>query len=297
MSPQKSLSMLIDADDPIEVFNEVRIILSMMYRDFDFTMIQGTFEDILRLFRGEYPGYKACNTIYHDLRHTMDTVVAISRLMHGAFVEGTDLGKEYVSLGIISALMHDTGYIQRSDDMVGTGAKYTIIHIARSIDFMKQYFKEKGYSKNAYKICKNNILCTGINPEISRISFVSSENKITGMMLGTADLLGQMSSRTYLERLPFLYLEFREAFIDEYEDELDLLRKTIDFYELTLRRMREEFEGVNRYVRLHFKARWNIDKDLYMEAIEKNISYLKRILEEHPHDYKTHLRRREAVFA
>lgn len=56
--------------------------------------------------------------------------------------------------------------------------------------------------------------------------------------------------------------------------------------------MKYEFEGVNRYAKSHFKARWNIDKDLYLEAIDRNISYLKRIIEEHPHDYHGLLKRR-----
>jgi len=37
--------------------------------------------------------------------------------------------------------------------------------------------------------------------------------------------------------------------------------------------------------------RWNLDKDLYAEAIEKNISYLKFLLEHHEKDYGDHLRR------
>ena len=295
MVPVKNLSMLIDTDDPVSVFNEIRIIVSMMYRNFDFSETKKVFEDIIRLFRGEYPGYKACNTVYHDLKHTMDTLLAMVRLMHGAHVRGVELGKEYVTLGIISALMHDTGYIQHVDDNMGTGAKYTIIHTSRSIDFMKEYFKKRGYSRDAYRICRNNILCTGIHPEIERISFLTRENQITGMMLGTADLLGQMSSRTYLEKLPFLYLEFREAFIDDYEDELDLLRRTIDFYKITVKRLRDEFGGVNNYARYHFQKRWNIDSDLYREAIEKNISYLKKVLKEHPNDYQCRFRRKEAM--
>ena len=41
----------------------------------------------------------------------------------------------------------------------------------------------------------------------------------------------------------------------------------------------------------HFKERWNIDKDLYMDSIEKNIKYLQYILENHEKDYRDYLRR------
>lgn len=292
MLQERDISLLIDTDDPAAVFNEVRIIVSMMFKDYNFAKIQETFQDIRRLFGGKYPGYKPCNTMYHDLKHTMETLLAMVRLMHGAYVKGVVLGEEYITLGIISALMHDTGYIQRNDDTIGTGGKYTKIHVNRSIDFIKRYFERKRCSSDGYMICKNNILCTGIYPEIDKIEFLTKENKIIGMMLGSADLLGQMSSRTYLEKLPLLYLEFREAQINDYKDELDLLKGTIEFYEKTKRRLKEKFMGVNNYVRYHFKERWNIDRDLYQEAIKKNIAYLKNLLENHPRDYRSYLRRR-----
>jgi hypothetical protein len=41
----------------------------------------------------------------------------------------------------------------------------------------------------------------------------------------------------------------------------------------------------------HFKARWNQDRDLYMEAIENHINYLGFILEHHEEDYREHLKR------
>jgi hypothetical protein len=44
-------------------------------------------------------------------------------------------------------------------------------------------------------------------------------------------------------------------------------------------------------MRFHFKVRWNLGRDLYMEAIEKNINYLKFLLENHRKDYRRYLRR------
>ena len=57
--------------------------------------------------------------------------------------------------------MHDTGYIQTLDDNFGTGAKYTLQHVSRSILFMKKYFAQNDYSKEDFKFCKNCLLCTG----------------------------------------------------------------------------------------------------------------------------------------
>ena len=41
----------------------------------------------------------------------------------------------------------------------------------------------------------------------------------------------------------------------------------------------------------HFKDRWGIDRDLYRLAIEQNIRYLQHLIENHPHDYRTLLKR------
>ena len=108
-------------------------------------------------------------------------------------------------------------------------------------------------------------------------------------MLGTADLLGQMADRAYLEKLLYLYREFQEGGIKGYESELDLLKKTTGFWAMTKKRFGEELSSVNEYVRSHFKARWNIDRDLYMEAIERSIAYLEFVLEHHESDYRDYL--------
>jgi len=49
-------------------------------------------------------------------------------------------------------------------------------------------------------------------------------------MRGTADLLGQMGDRTCLEKLPFLYDEFKIAHIKELGSELGFFRNTPNFF-------------------------------------------------------------------
>ena len=282
---------MVDMEDPLSVFDEVRATVLMMFKEFDFDTVDNVFKDIVRLFRGEYPGYRKCNTEYHDLKHTTDAFLAMARLMHGSLVSGENLTGEGVNLGLICALMHDTGYIQTLDDEVGTGAKYVRTDTRRSIAFMDKYVADSGLSKEDFKDYAHILICTGLDTRVSEIHFESRETELLGKMLGTADLMGQMADRTYLEKLLFLFYEFREAGIMGYDSELDLLKKTIDFYAMTRKRFARELDNVNEYVRQHFKARWNLDRDLYMEAIEKNISYLKFLLKNHEKDYRDCLRR------
>ena len=292
--PQSSvqLSQLMNSARPDLVLDEVRTTLSMISNPVDLSPSEAVHGDVVRMFRGGFPGYRACNTIYHDLEHTMETFLALARLIHGAHVSGQDVGEKSIQLGLVTALLHDIGYIQCSHDETGTGAKYTHVHVERGIAFMKEYLPGRGFSEQDLLACRRMILYTDPDLPPDRSRLPNGEQELVGKMLGVADLLGQMASRVYLEKLLFLYCEFEEAFISEYEDEKDLLRKTLGYYEETRRKIREDLDGVDCFVRPHFRVRWDIDHDLYLEGIERNIDYLRQILDDPEENYGKYLRRR-----
>ena len=281
---------LIPMDDPQAVFEEVCRIVAAMNTQQDFTVLFKVFEDVVKLFRGEYPGYQKCNTWYHDLKHTTDCLLAMARLIHGAYLNGLPLPDRDVVLGLTAALLHDTGYIQSDDDLEGTGAKYTLVHVVRSVAFMEKYFDQAGFSSRDLDYCRCCVHCTGLEMKIEEICFESAYHQQVGWMLGTADLLGQMADCNYLERLPFLYREFKEAQVPGFESELDLLRKTPAFWDFIQFRMVSELGNVNRYMLDHFRAWWGLDRDLNRETIEGNIAYLNFVLKNHKSEYRKYLR-------
>jgi hypothetical protein len=187
--------------------------------------------------------------------------------------------------------MHDTGYIKGIDEAEGTGGKFTLVHIERSINFMSKYLKQRKFPSKDIQFCENCLKCTGLTVKINGIKFISQENELMGKILGTADLIGQMSDPFYLRKLPTLFKEFQEAGISLYADELDLLEKTPGFWEFTQNRFADELGSMDRYLRDHFRVRWGIDRDLSREAIEENISYLQYILQHHRKDYRRVLKR------
>ncbi|MBU1183205.1 MAG: hypothetical protein ABIJ52_03465 [Pseudomonadota bacterium] len=287
------VSQLVDLSDHQQVLEEVQIITRLISPSFDFKYVIKVFWDVETLFRGEYPGYRACNTEYHDIRHTHQVLLGILRLMHGAFISGIRFSEKEINIGLIGSMMHDTGYIQKSSDETGTGAKYTMIHIQRSIGFIQKYFAGNAYFEDSIPDFTDILNCTGLTTMTPEIKFSSSNVALLGKMLGTADLLGQMSDRLYLEKLLFLYLEFHEAGIKGFTSEFNLLEKTIGFYEMTQKRLADELGGVKDYAIHHFRERWHIDRDLYVDAINNNIEYLKKLLIDHPDDYLSFLRRAE----
>ena len=56
-------------------------------------------------------------------------------------------------------------------------------------------------------------------------------------------------------------------------------------------RLTTQLGSVNRFFQNHFRARWDIDADLYQVAIERSMTYLAHILKFDANNYKIHLRR------
>jgi hypothetical protein len=260
--------------------------LTGILTDIDLQRLDQVFLDVCGLFAGTFPGYAGCSTGYHDLEHTTDAFLAMARILHGAGEKGLPPGRQTILLGLISALMHDTGYIKREDDRTGSGAKYTTTHVLRSIDFSKEYLLRRGYSPEDCEACRSMILCTGIDIGIGRIAFRSESDALVGRMLGTCDLVGQMARRNYMKKLPHLYRELVEGGVLLHGSEFRFLVDTVPFIRSALARIAGDLGGEVRYLREHFRARWGIDRNLYLEGIEENINFLESALRGRGGDYR-----------
>ena len=270
---------LIDCQSQKAIFAEIKAIISLLDSDSIMDQFQPVYQDIVRLFKGEYPGYRASNTKYHNLEHTVMVTLATARLIHGSVKSGFQFKPENVLLGILAALFHDSGLIQTKQDRKGTGAKYTIGHEKRSVNFMKKNLVKKGFSQQQMDDCAQLIKCTNLEIEVADIPFRSEEIGNLGKIVGSADLLAQMADRHYLEKLILLFKEFEEAGIPGFDSEEALLEKTEGFYKNVARkRLTQNFNNISSNMVNHFKYRWNIDRDLYAKSIENNIKYLKSIL-------------------
>ena len=275
-----------------DVLDFSRHIYSLDYPDSSFEKVEAVFAAALDLFTGRFEGYCACRTGYHDLKHTLDVFVATVRLLDGCFIEGRGVSPERAIETLIAALLHDTGYIQEVGDEEGTGAKYTRTHVLRSAEFTLL----KGFKLGLDGACSARvarlILGTDLDHDLESRSYDSTgDESRAAAILASADLLGQMADRTYLERLLFLYYEFVEAGIGGYESALDILRNTVDFYDSIRERTDGRLGSVSFAARSHFRVRSGVDRDLYREAIERQMAYLKTIMGKDVDEYRTKLRR------
>ncbi len=284
-------SQLLDIRDKNLVIKEVKHTVLLISPQFDFHYFDQAYRDVEKLFQGKYPGYRACNTDYHDFQHTLHVLLAMARLLHGASVEGIEFTDKEINLGLISTLMHDTGYIQSKDDIEGTGAKYTLLHIKRGIQFIQKHYEVDSYFRDDLENFNDIISCTGMSMDIGSMKFASSNIELLGKMLGTADLLAQMSDRFYLEKLMPLFREFEEGKVPGFASEYDLLKKTSNFYHITKHRMEKDLDNVSRFMTAHFRKRWRIERNIYQEAIDKNINYLRFVLKHNEKSVGIFLRR------
>jgi HD domain len=272
---------LIDTGSPAETLAEIKNILLLIDPAIDQSPIEKLYEDIINLFNGEFPGYRASNTKYHNLEHTCAVTLAAARFIHGLQVQGQVFSPRLVQLCLIGALLHDTGLIQIEDEVEGTGAQHTIGHEARSVVFMEKYLAERGFSQEDIRCCRQIIMCTDLFLAMEEMSFDSEEVRTMGKVLGAADLVAQVADKNYQEKLPLLFLEYQEAGIEGFESPLELFRKTEEFYRSVVRkRLNGELAGVSDAARYHFRDRWKVDKNLYEESMKYNIRQMKETVME-----------------
>ena len=134
------------------------------------------------------------------------------------------------------------------------------MHVSRSAEFIAAYLPQLGFGAEA-PLAARLVHFTGYEMEIEDIRVGDPRDRMIGCMVGTADLIGQMSDRMYLEKCrEFLYQEFvwgkiaREQLPDgrevvRYASPEDLIIKTPGFYEYVARTRIEKKLGARRPLR------------------------------------------------
>jgi hypothetical protein len=271
---------------PQEVSDVVSRIYQDLYQRDAPTTLGQAFVDLRRLYRGEYPGFRECDTDYHDLQHVLDVTLAMTRLMDGC-VRGTNaatISERMFRLGVITALYHDCGYIRyRKDTKHQNGAEYTTVHVSRGARFLEEYLPAIGMA-DLVEAATRTIHFTGYEIPVDRIRLPGPEFRLVGNLLGTADILAQMSDRCYLEKCyDRLYPEFVRGGIARQRNEdgseeilfasaADLIFKTPLFYQGATKRLKQDLGGSYKHIERHFDG-----QNIYFDELEKNINHARAI--------------------
>ena len=280
----------INTTDPTALDSEVRRIFLGLYPAASPALVSRAVGDCTRLYRGEWPGYHACDTSYHNLQHVLEVTLAMARLMDGyerSHERPELIGPRLFGLGIVTALFHDIGYLRRrSDTRHRNGAEYTLRHVSRGACFLEQYMTSVGMPDLA-SVAARIIHFTGYEIPVQRIQVPTPLFRMLGNMLGTADIIAQMADRCYLEKCrDRLYPEFVHAGLASagtaaertsatlFDSAEDLLRKTPSFYHAAKARLTDQLGAVYQFIRDHFGGH-----NPYLEEVAKNIRYAERVAE------------------
>lgn len=280
----------VQVSHPASVRNAVHELFAETFPGMSFDKLWLAFYDFDRLFTGRFPGYKGCDTTYHDMQHSLDMTLAVARLVAGyeRSVEPKDrLGSRRAQMAIVTSLFHDSGYIRHEerDKDFSNGAEFTLYHVSRSADFLRRYLPELGMA-NDVGVSSMIVHFTGYELDIDKIELDDPRDIICGHLIGTADLIAQMADRCYLEKCrDRLYNEFVVGgvavenanpgeYMVRYKSGKDLLAKTPGFYQQVTRdRLNSKFNRAYRYAEVLYGG-----KNPYIDAIKNNITHLVKIL-------------------
>ncbi len=273
----------INTTDPIEVCDHVVGLFDALYPGGNSRPLQRAFADLSQMYHGKHPDYHPCDTEYHDIQHVLDVTLAMARLLDGYQRdrrESSPLSPGYFNVGIVTALFHDVGYLRhRHDHKHRYGAEYTLVHVSRGAKFLRDYLPRIGLKKHA-RAASVIIHFTGYERDPLAIRIDDPLMRRVGEILGTADIIAQMSDRCYLEKCrDRLYLEFvlggitRRKLPDGkmvviYKSGEDLLSKTPAFFLNSMKRLDEKLHRAYRYAETHFGGR-----NLYLQEMKKNQAY------------------------
>lgn len=240
--------------------------------------IQLAFGLIELAFEGRLPGYQHLQAPYHNRCHTLEVTVCTVRLLHGLHVAGTVINPRLIDAAVIGALFHDTGYLKSAGEAGGSGAQFTVEHVQRSVVFAEQSLAALDAEMRTWIL--DAIRATDHRVARTDWRCACQESELAACVTATADIIGQMASREYLERLLFLYFEFREAGVGGFGDLHELLEKTMTFYQATRERLFVELDGTVAALESHFEAVLGEKRNYYLELVDCNIAYLQSILQE-----------------
>lgn len=233
-----------------------------------------------KLFSGGYLDYQANDLKYHDFQHTLQVTVAYTDIFAARQRSGeAPFTHRQFELGLVTALLHDSGYLKLRSDRAGTGAKYTFCHVLRSCALAASYLPPLGLKPEEIDTVLGAIRCTGPSTAGMKLRFNRRDDHVLASMVATSDYLAQMAAEDYPDELEFLYNEFNESDLflglspsqRIFKSPGQLISGTGAFWEKVVKpKLENDFDGV-----YHFLDRAD-GTNPYIDAIERNLGVIAR---------------------
>lgn len=268
-------------DEPLRTVTMICDIFQEEYRDGS-TDLGQIIRDVIDLYSGRWPEYETCQVNYHTLQHSTDVALLAARLIAGwNRTETEPFGRDHFVMAVAASLLHDSGYIKDRGDHKGLGGKYTFTHIERSKYLLKNYLTRKNWSDEATATALALIDATEFNQPLDLGSLYPDQaTRRLACIIGTADLIAQMSDVNYMANINALFTEFEEAYEFFGREELqrqgyrvyasatEMLSETVGFYEYVVLPRLRDFGRMDRYLIAFFGD----GRNPYLENITANLA-------------------------
>lgn len=239
-------------------------------------------QDVVALYAGEWPAFEACQVGYHTIDHCTDVALLTARAMVGwNRTEAVPFDQTHFLMGVTAALFHDSGYIKDRGDEKGCGGKYTFTHVERSKRILADYLRAKKWTDRAVTETVSLLDVTEFSqlPDLPAL-YPVTESRRLACILGTADLIAQMSDVNYMANIKGLFQEFEEAYEFLGRQKLqalghrvygsadEMLSETVTFYEHTVLPRLRALGRMDRYLVAFFGD----GRNPYLENITANLA-------------------------
>lgn len=238
--------------------------------------------DVVELYQGHWPAYEPCQVGYHTLQHSIEVALLTARIVAGwNRSEPESFSQDHFVTVVTAALFHDSGYIKDRGDTIGFGGKFTFDHVARSKRILAEYLTSRDWPISRINQTVALLDTTEFNhtPDLDE-SFPDPLTRRLASILGTTDLIAQMSDLNYIANIRALFQELEEAYTIIGRKELErqghrvfdsaeaLLHETVNFYEHKVLPRLRNFGNVYSYLVNFFGN----GRNPYLESIVANFS-------------------------
>src|SRR5258708_36962618 len=84
-------------------------------------LLERLFVDVQEMFEGNYAGFQGIDMQYHNFEHTLQATLCLVHILHGRSrtVDRPVITARTWELGVMGALLHDSGYLKVNGDQGG----------------------------------------------------------------------------------------------------------------------------------------------------------------------------------
>jgi hypothetical protein len=193
-------------------------------------------------------------------------------MLHGLHLAGQGLDGDHIDAALIGALMHDVGYLMSDEEASGTGAQFTASHVMRGVEFTRRHLAD--LPAEVLEATTKVIMLTDHRKHPDWVTFDNLQQQRAAYATATADLIGQMANREYLERRAAAVFRIRGSPDGRLRRHPRPAGKDHGLLPHDQGAPGPGPERLSACLARHFAEQQGTERNFYQESIDRNLDYL-----------------------